>query len=81
MEALKTNFQIRYYLRQFHPEPIGQKRYSQSIFDEVSDNMKIFWGIEGKKDYPSYRKLSKPYESKFIRTKLDIQQRFQSEML
>lgn len=49
MEALKTKFQIRYYLRQFHTEPIGQKRYSQSIFDEVSDKMKIFWGIEKKK--------------------------------
>lgn len=78
MEALKTNFQIRYYLRQFHTEPIGQKRYSQSIFDEGSDKMKIFWGIEKKKITLVIESLAKPCESRFMRTKLDIQQRFQS---
>ena len=81
MEASKANFQIRYYLRQFHTEPIGQKRYSQSIFDEGSNKMKIFWGIEGKKIALVIESLAKPCESKFIRRKLDIQQRFQSEML
>ena len=43
--------------------------------------MKIFWGIEGKKIALVIESLAKPCESKFIRRKLDIQQRFQSEML
>lgn len=62
-------FQIRYFLRGFHTETIGQKSYIKSIFHEGSakngDVMKN-WG----KDYPSYRKLSNTMWIKIYKDKI-----------